>query len=316
MTRVAVLDDYQGRAHEFADWPSLGPDVSVEFFREAMRGDDLATALLPFDVLVLMRERTALRRELIDRLPNLRFVVTTGMANASVDVSYLQERGIQVAGTRGGGSGPVEIAWALVFACTKRLLVEDRAIREGNWQLGLPSELGGATLGLAGLGRLGSAMVPVARALELNVVAWSENLTEERAAEVGVTRVTKDELLRESDVLSIHLVSSPRTQGLFGAGELATMKPTAFLVNTSRGPIVDERALVTALRERQIAGAGLDVFDTEPLPPDNPLLALDNVVLSPHLGYVGERNFRVMYGQAVENIDAYLRGAPTRLLSG
>jgi len=314
MTRVAVLDDYQGHAHELADWASLGDDVEVSFFQDPLYGEALTEALSGFDILVLMRERTPLQRQLIDKLPKLRFVVTTGMRNASVDLAYLHERGIAMAGTLGGGNSPVELAWALTLATIKRLTIEDRAIRDGSWQLGLPTELSGATLGLAGLGRLGSGMVGPARAFGMDVIAWSQNLTDERAAEVGVKKVTKDELLRESDVLSIHLVLSDRTRGLFGAADLETMKPTAVLINTSRGPIVNEAALVDALRSGTIAGAGLDVFDVEPLPPGHPLLSLENTVLAPHLGYVSEKNFRAMYSQAVENIAGFLADKPIRVI--
>jgi phosphoglycerate dehydrogenase-like enzyme len=314
MTRVAVLDDYLQRAASLADWESL--DAEVSFFHEPLAGDALVAALEGFDVLVLMRERTAFPREVLARLPSLRLVVTTGMRNASLDVDHLHERGVVVAGTEGSGTSTVEVAWALILAVAKRVVVEDRALRQGTWQTGFPAGLAGSTLGLAGLGRLGSAMVGPARAFGMEVVAWSENLTAARAAEVGVERVSKEELLRRADVLSIHLVSSDRTRGLFGAAELAALKPSAVLVNTSRGPIVDEAALIDVLRARRIAGAGLDVYDAEPLPVDHPLLALDNVVLTPHLGYVTEAGFREMYRQAVEDIAAFLAGAPVRRVAG
>jgi phosphoglycerate dehydrogenase-like enzyme len=312
VTRVAVLDDYLRRAGSLADWGSL--DAEVRFFHEPLAGDALVSALAVFDVLVLMRERTAFPRDVLERLPALRLVVTTGMRNASLDVAYLAERGVVVSGTEGSGTSTTEVAWALILAVAKRVVAEDRALRAGTWQTGFPASLAGATLGLAGLGRLGSAMAPVARAFGMEVVAWSENLTDERAAEVGVERVTKEELLRRSDVVSIHLVLSDRTRGLFGAAELAAMKPAAVLVNTSRGPIVDEAALVDALRAGVIAGAGLDVYDVEPLPAGHPLLGLDNVVLTPHLGYVTEEGFRQMYGQAVEDIRAFLDGSPIRIV--
>jgi phosphoglycerate dehydrogenase-like enzyme len=314
MTRVAVLDDYQGRARELANWGSLGPDVDVSFFHEPLAGELLPRTLAEFDVLVLMRERTAFPRAVLEQLPQLRLLVTTGMKNASVDIEYLRERGVAVAGTQGGPSTTTEVAWALILATAKRVVVEDRALRAGSWQVGLPGVLGGSTLGLAGLGRLGAAMVPAARAFGMDVIAWSENLTDERAAEVGVARVDKDELLRRSDVLSIHLVLSDRTRGLFGIPELAAMKPTAVLVNTSRGPIVDGPGLVDALRSGTIAAAGLDVYDREPLPRDHPLLALENAVLTPHLGYVSEPGFRTMYAQAVEDIQGFLAGDPVRLI--
>jgi len=321
MTRVAVLDDYQRRAHAYADWDSLGSDVTVEFFHEPIPEARLAAVLGDFEVLVLMRERTRFPASVLAQLPKLALLVTTGMRNASVDVEHLRERGVVVCGTEGhrslasaGVPSTVEVAWALILAVLKRVTVEDRALREGRWQLGLPTLLAGATLGLAGLGNLGSAMVGPARAFGMEVVAWSEHLTEDRATSVGVTRVSKEELLSSSDVLSIHLVLSDRTRGLIGAGELAQMKPGAVLVNTSRGPVVDERALISALREGPLAAAGLDVYDQEPLPEDHELIRLENVVLLPHLGYVSEPGFRNMYSQVVEDIAAFLGGVPIRTI--
>ncbi len=321
MLRIAVLDDYQRRAREFADWDSLGTGADVMFFHEAIDRSALPAALADFDVLVLMRERTAFPREVLERLPNLQLLVTTGMRNASVDVDYLHQRGVTVSGTGGIGAptsaglpSTVEVAWALIFAVLKRVTIEDRAVRDGNWQLDLPRNLAGATLGLAGLGRLGGSMVAPARVFGMDVIAWSEHLTDERTAELGVRKVSKAELLESSDVLSIHLVLSDRSRGLFGAADLALMKPTAVLINTSRGPIVDEPALIEALRTRQIAAAGLDVFDREPLPPDHELLELENTVLLPHLGYVNEVALRTMYEQVVEDIAAFRDGAPIRVV--
>jgi phosphoglycerate dehydrogenase-like enzyme len=318
--RVAVLDDYQNRAGEFADWASLGPEVHVDFFQDTIAPDALADTLAEYEVLVLMRERTALPRRLIEALPALRLVATTGMSNASVDLAGLRERGIPMVGT--GGSRPAkgvspacEVAWALIFAATKRVPVEDRAIRAGKWQLGLPVPLAGSTLGLAGLGRLGAEMVAPARAFGMSVIAWSTNLTAQRAEEVGAEFVTKEELLARSDVLSIHLALSSRSRGLFKAPDLALMKRTAVLVNTSRGPIVEEAALLEALAAGTIAAAGLDVYDREPLPADHPLRSMDNAVLLPHLGYVTEANLRTMYGQVVENIAAFVNGAPIRVIT-
>ena len=320
-TRVAVLDDYQRRASGYADWAALGPDVDVVFFHEPLARDDISDLLSGFDVLVLMRERTAFPRPVLERLPRLRLLVTTGARNASVDDAYLREAGVVYCGTGRPAGRPApgvpstaEIAWALIFAVTKRVTIEDQAVRAGRWQLDLPVNLAGATLGLAGLGHLGSAMIGPARAFGMDVIAWSQNLTAERASTAGVRRVTKAGLLSESDVLSIHLVLSDRTRGLFQAADLAMMKPTAVLVNTSRGPIVDEQALITALREGAIAGAGLDVYDTEPLPAGHPLTTLGNVVLLPHLGYVSEPGFRQMYGQVVEDIAAFLAGTPIRVI--
>ena len=247
--RIAVLDDYQRRAEQFADWNSLGADVVVSFFHAPIERAELATTLEDFEALVLMRERTAFPRSVLEQLPRLELLVTTGMRNAAVDVDYLSDRGVVVCGTglSGGSQAPgvpstVEVAWALIFATFKRVTIEDRALRAGVWQLDLPRNLAGATLGLAGLGRLGGAMVGPARAFGMEVIGWSENLTETRTAELGVTKVSKDELLERADVLSIHLVLSDRTRGLFGAGDLALMKSSAVLINTSRGPIVDERA--------------------------------------------------------------------------
>lgn len=320
-TRIAVLDDYQRRAAEFADWESLGAGARVTFFHEPIERSVLAGTLAGFEVLVLMRERTAFPRAVLERLPNLALLVTTGMRNASVDIAYLRQRGVIVSGTGAGGAASApglpstaEVAWALILAVCKRVTVEDRALREGAWQLDLPRNLAGATLGLAGLGRLGGAMVAPARVFGMDVIAWSENLTAERTAEFGVEKVSKTELLSRSDVLSIHLVLSERTRGLFGAGDLARMKPGAVLINTSRGPIVDERALIEALRTNTIAAAGLDVFDREPLPADHELLALENTVLLPHLGYVSESGLRAMYAEAVEDIAAFLAGAPIRVI--
>jgi phosphoglycerate dehydrogenase-like enzyme len=322
MTRVAVLDDYQRRAAGYADWDSLGPGVEVAFFHEPIAAARLPVELADFDVLVLMRERTRFPRAILERLPRLGLLVTTGMRNAAVDVAYLRERGVTVSGTAGMGAplpagvpSTAEVAWALILAVAKRVTIEDRALREGHWQRGIPVVLAGATLALAGLGTLGAAMVAPARAFGMEVVAWSEHLTEERAQEVGVRRVSRTELLAAADFLSIHLVLSDRTRGLFGAAEFSQMRPTAVLINTSRGPIVDETALVAALRDGTIAGAGLDVYDEEPLPPGHELTTLEDVVLLPHLGYVSEPGLRHMYEQVVEDIAAYLAGTPIRTVA-
>jgi phosphoglycerate dehydrogenase-like enzyme len=320
--RVAVLDDYQRRAEQLADWGSLGPDAAVSFFHEPIERSELPGRLADFEVLVLMRERTAFPKPVLEQLPKLELLVTTGMRNASVDVDYLRDRGVVVCGTglSGGAKAPgvpstVEVAWALIFAVFKRVTIEDRALRAGQWQLDLPRNLAGATLGLAGLGRLGGAMVGPARAFGMDVIAWSQNLTETRTAELGVTKVSKDELLERADVISIHLVLSDRTRGMFGAGDLALMKSSAVLINTSRGPIVDERALIEALRSHSIAAAGLDVYDREPLPSDHELLTFDNTVLLPHLGYVSEDALRAMYADAVQDIAAFRSGSPIRVVS-
>jgi len=312
MPRVVVLDDYQGRAHEFADWSALGADV--EFVRDHLGEEDLVAVLAGAEIAVAMRERTAFSRRVLEQLPDLRLLVTTGMSNASIDVAAALERGVVVCGTRSNASNTTELTWALILAAVKRVVAEDAALRAGRWQSSICGDLSGKTLGLIGLGRLGAAMLPVANAFRMRVVAWSQNLTEARTTELGVELVSFETLLAESDVASIHLRLSERTRSLIGAAELAQMRPSAILVNTSRGPIIDERALVDALRARIIGGAALDVYDEEPLPPDHPLLALDNTVLAPHLGYVSEDNFAVHYGEAVEDIAAFLSGSPLRAL--
>jgi phosphoglycerate dehydrogenase-like enzyme len=316
--RVAVLDDYQRRAREWADWSSLGEGVEVEFFAEPIEQDELPRVLASFQVLVLMRERTRFPEAVLAQLPELQLVVTTGMRNASLDVAHLLDRGVVVSGTEhdpggGGVSSTVEVAWALILATAKRVAVEDRALREGRWQTGLPVNLSGATLGLLGLGRLGAQMVAPARAFGMEVIAWSQNLTAERAAEAGAGLVSREQLFAESDWLSIHLVLSDRSRGLVGPAELSAMKPGATLINTSRGPIVDREALIEALREGRIT-AGLDVYDHEPLPAGDPLAALTGAVLLPHLGYVSESAMRVMYGQVVEDVRAWRAGEAIRRL--
>jgi phosphoglycerate dehydrogenase-like enzyme len=321
MTTIAVLDDYQRRAPGFADWNALGADTEVAFFAEPIAQAQLPRALAEFDVLVLMRERTRFAKDVLEQLPRLKLLVTTGMRNAAVDIAYLRERGVTVCGTEGtagprpaGVPSTAEVAWALILAVAKRVTVEDRALRSGAWQVGIPTNLAGATLGLAGVGNLGAAMVGPARAFGMDVAAWSQNLCQDRADAVGVRRVSQDELLATSDFLSIHLVLSDRTRGLFGAAELARMKPSAALINTSRGPIVDAAALVAALRAGTISAAGLDVYDQEPLPAGNELTTLDNVVLLPHLGYVSEPGLRHMYEQVVQDIAAFIAGEPIRLI--
>jgi phosphoglycerate dehydrogenase-like enzyme len=318
MISIAVLDDYQRCAPRFADWDAL--DATVTFFSEPLPSDRLPEVLAGFDVLVLMRERTPLGASVLQQLPRLRLVVTTGMRNASLDVAYLREHGVEVCGTEAisaeaGVSPPTEIAWALIFAAVTQLPAEDRFVRTGRWQHGLPGRLAGRTLGLVGLGRLGAEMIGPARAFGMDVLAWSPNLKADRAAALGVRKVLKTELLAESDVVSIHLVLSDSTRGLITADDLAAMKSTAVLVNTARGPIVDEAALVDALRDGTIAGAGLDVYDAEPLPAGHPLRGLDNVVLSPHLGYVEESSLRRWYAQVVEDIAAFQAGSPLRTVN-
>lgn len=315
MTRVAILDDYQDVARRAADWESLPAGTEVVMFRDHLADlDAVASRLAGFDAVVAMRERTAFPRALLARLPRLRLLVTTGMRNASIDVGAASEQGVVVCGTAGLPYPTAELAWGLILALLRRIPAEDRATREGRWQTTLGLGLNGKTLGVLGLGTLGSRAARVGRAFEMEVLAWSQNLTAARAAEVGATLVGKDELLARSDVVTIHLVLSERTRGLIGARELGLMKPTAYLVNTSRGPIVDEAALLDALRAGKLAAAGLDVYDEEPLPLAHPLRRLPNTVITPHLGYVTEETYRIFYGQALEDVQAWLRGAPVRVL--
>lgn len=316
MPRIAVLDDYQNVALQTADWKKLSSDCEITVFRDHVDGlDALAARLAPFEVIVAMRERTPFPRALLERLPNLRLLVTTGMRNTSIDLEAAAARNVVVCGTPGLPYPTAELAWGLILSLFRRIPQEDRAMREGRWQTTLGLGLNGKVLGVLGLGTLGSRVARVGRAFEMDVLAWSQNLTKERAAEVGATLVPKDELLARADVVSIHLVLSERTRGLVGKRELGLMKRTAFLVNTSRGPIVDETALVEALESGRIAGAGIDVYDEEPLPMEHPLRRAPNTVLTPHLGYVTEETYRVFYGGAVEDIAAWLAGAPIRVLT-
>jgi phosphoglycerate dehydrogenase-like enzyme len=317
MMRVALLDDYQGAALAAADWQSLHPAAEIEAFPEHIADPDaLARRLHVFECVVLMRERTQFPKSLIERLPNLRLVITAGMRNAALDVEAATARGIQVCGTDMLGYSTAELAWGLILALARHIPLEDRALRGGRWQSPvLGNGLHGKTLGILGLGRLGSQVAAVGKAFGMAIVAWSQNLTDAKAQEHGARRVSKDELFAQSDVLSIHLVLSPRSRGLVAAADLARMKPTAYLVNTSRGPIVDEAALVEALRARRLAGAGLDVFDREPIAKDHPLLALENVVLTPHLGYATAEAYRLIYSQAAETIRAFLEGKVLRGLN-
>jgi phosphoglycerate dehydrogenase-like enzyme len=313
MMRVAILDDYQSVALALADWQSLHPQAQMQAFADHL--DDpgaLARRLHAFDCVVLMRERTPFARELFDKLPNLRLLITPGLRNASIDVAAATERKVQVCGTDMLPYPTAELTWGLILALLRHIPAEDRAVREGRWQTTLGFGVRGKTLGLIGLGRLGTQVARIGKAFGMEVVAWSQNLTAERAAEAGAALAGKDDLFARADVVSIHVVLSPRSRGLVGAAELRRMKPTAFLVNTSRAPVVDEAALIAALGERRIAGAGLDVFEPEPLSKDHPLLKLDNVVITPHLGYVTEENYRLAYGQALEAIRAFLDGKVLR----
>jgi phosphoglycerate dehydrogenase-like enzyme len=311
--RIAVLDDYQKVARSFGDWDRLNGRADVTVFGDHLTDEDaLVARLAPFAAVVLMRERTPFPRALLDRLPNLRLIATSGMWNASVDLVACEERGIVVCGTQSSGGGTSQVTWALIFALAHQVIVVDRDIREGRWQTGLGVELAGKTLGLLGLGRVGARVARAAPAFDMNVIAWSANMTDERAAAAGARRVERDELFAQADFVSVHLVLSPRTRGLIGKHELALMKPAAYLVNTSRGPIVDEPALIDALQHNRIAGAGLDVFDVEPLPLEHPLRRLPNTVLTPHIGYVSRESYAIFYEQILEDLEAWLDGQPLR----
>jgi phosphoglycerate dehydrogenase-like enzyme len=317
MRKVAVLDDYQSVALQMADWSVLAPECHVEVFRDHLSDlDALAARLRDFEIVTCMRERTPFGRDLLARLPNLRLLVTTGMRNAAIDVKAATDLGIVVCGTSGGPeSPPAELTWGLILALVRHIPAEDAATRRGHWGTTVGMCLESRVLGVLGLGKLGARVARVGVAFDMSVIAWSENLTVEQAARCGATLVTKDELFARSDILTIHVQLSARTRGLVGARELGSMKPTAYLINTARGPIVDEAALVKALQARTIAGAGLDVFDEEPLPADHPFKTLDNALLMPHAGYVTEAQYRVRYRDTVENVAAYLRGTPLRVLS-
>jgi phosphoglycerate dehydrogenase-like enzyme len=315
--RIAVLDDYQRVAASIVDWTLLQGRVEITFFHDNVQGDELIARLRGYDGVVLMRERTRMPREVIDALTDLRLIVTSGAANAALDVAAARSSGITVCGTRGwtGVTSTVEHTWALILALARHIPAEDAAIRHGGWMTALPTALAGSVLGIVGLGNIGSLMPPVARALGMEVVAWSRNLTAERAAECGVESLVHDQFFATADIVSVHVKLGARSRGYIGEQQLRLMKPSAFLVNTSRGPVVDEGALVRALTQRWIAGAALDVFDQEPLPTDHPLRHLPNTVLTPHSGYVNDASYREYFTQIVEDIDAFLRGAPIRELT-
>ncbi len=314
--RVAILDDYQKVALRVADWKALPPEVEVTAFNKYFGTEDaVAQTLADVDVVVAMRERTPFPASLLKRLPKLKLLVTTGMRNRSIDIAAANAQGITVCGTTMLPFSAAEHTWALILALVKRIPWENRVMHEGGWQAGFSDGLHEATLGVIGLGKLGAAVTKVGLAFGMKVRAWSENLTDERAKECGAVKVDKDTLFRESDVVTIHLVSSARTRGLVGRRELGLMKPTAFLVNTSRGPIVDGAALIEALQKRAIAGAGIDVYDIEPLPRDHPLRNFDNAILTGHTGYVTRQGYALCYGEAIEDIRGWLAGKPIRVLN-
>ena len=314
-TRVAVLDDYQDAALQMTDWSSLSPDTEIQVFRDHLSDlDAVAERLKDFAIVVAMRERTPFRRDLLARLPKLKLLVTTGMRNAAIDLAAAADLGITVCGSGGVLPPTAELTWGLILALLRHIPREDAATRAGQWQVSMGLGLQGKTLGVIGLGNLGLYVATIGKAFQMDILAWSQNLTAERAAQVGATLVSKDELLSRSDIVTIHLVLSDRTRNLLGVRELGLMKSAAYLINTSRGPIVHEQALIEALQKRTIAGAGLDVFDEEPLPLDHPFRKLTNIVVTPHIGYVTKETYEIFFRHIVEDIRAFLDGKPVRVL--
>ena len=316
MVQVAVLDDYQGVALNMAGWNSLGGGVKVQIFQDHLKERSaIVERLRNCEIVAAMRERTPFPQETLEQLPRLKLLITTGMRNASVDIKAASRLGIIVCGTRGLGYPTAELTWGLILALVRHIPLEDKATRSGQWQATLGTGLQGKSLGVIGLGNLGSQVANIGRAFGMSVTAWSQNLTPQRAQEYGATLVSKEQLLSDSDIVTIHLVLSQRTKGLIGAQELGMMKPAAYLVNTSRGPIVEETALIETLQSNGIAGAGLDVFDEEPLPAEHPFLRLKNTVITPHLGYVTKETYLIFFRDIVEDIREFLHGEPVRVLN-
>jgi phosphoglycerate dehydrogenase-like enzyme len=308
---IAVLDDYQNVALSLADWSVLSGRASVTVFNDHLaEADAVIERLRPFDVVCVMRERTPLTRAIIERLPRLRLIASTAFRNASIDIKAAEERGIQVVHTGYTSAPTIELTWALILGGARHLVPENTSLRNGGWQRFVGDDMAGQTLGVLGVGNVGGSVAQIGKAFGMNVIAWSQNLTAERATEVGAEFVSKEELFARADVVSVHLILSGRTRGLVGAPELGLMKPTARLVNTSRGPIVVEADLIAALREHKIAGAAIDVFDEEPLPLDHPFRTLPNVLATPHVGYVSRALYTRFYQDTVENIRRWLDVQP------
>jgi D-3-phosphoglycerate dehydrogenase len=314
--RCAILDDYQNVALELADWSKVAGDLDIKAFNTHLGGaENVVKTMQGFEIVCAMRERTAFPRPVIEKLPNLKLLITTGLRNASIDVAAANERGIVFVGTPAVGNPTSGVAIGLMLELTRRIGYENARMKAGiPWQSTIGLDLDGLTLGVIGLGKLGARTSRIARAFGMKVIAWSQNLTAEKCKEAGVDYAEKDEVFRQSDIITIHVVLSQRSRGLIGARELGLMKPSAYIINTSRGPIIDEAALLAVLRDRKIAGAGLDVFDVEPLPENHPLRELDNVVLTPHLGYVAMQNYRAYFAGVVDDIRAFLDGKPVRVL--
>jgi D-3-phosphoglycerate dehydrogenase len=316
--RCAILDDYQNVALKLADWSKIAKDIEIKVFTDAVRRSDADTIhdLKDFEIVVMMRERTRFPHTVIDGLPKLKLLITTGAYNASIDMKACQERGIVVSGTGGFGNPTTGITFGLILELTRRIGWEHARLKAGiPWQATLGMDIEGKTLGVLGLGKLGARAAGVGKAFGMKVIAWSQNLTPERCKQVDVEYSSKDDLFRNADIVTIHLVLSDRTRGLVGAKEFGLMKTSAYLVNTSRGPIVEEKALLDALNGKRIAGAGLDVFDIEPLPLDHPYRNMENVVITPHLGYVSQQNYERYYPDIVDDIRGFLDGKPARVVA-
>lgn len=305
--KIAVLDDYQNAALKCADWTVLRDRADITVFADHLGDTDaVIERLLPFDIVCVMRERTPLPRNVFERLPNLKLVASTGPGNTSIDIAAAADRGVVVSHTRYRSDPAIDLTWALILASARNIVAESNSVRSGGWQTAVGTELRGETLGVLGLGRVGSEVARIGGAFGMGLIAWSQNMTPEAAQAAGAVLVSKDELFEQADILTVHLVLSDRTRGLVGAAELAKMKPTARLINASRGPIVDEQALIGVLRNKQIAGAAIDVFDIEPLPASHPFRTLDNVLATPHIGYVAQSLYRTFYEDTVSNIRNWL----------
>jgi phosphoglycerate dehydrogenase-like enzyme len=305
--QIAVLDDYQNAALESADWTVLRDRADITVFQDHLADSDaVIERLQPFDIVCVMRERTPLPRNVIERLPNLKLIASTGSLNASIDVAVAGDRGIAVVHTGYRSDPTVEFTWALILACARHIVTESNSLRSGGWQQTVGVDLRGKTLGVLGLGKVGSEVARIGSAFGMKLIAWSQNMTSEAAKVAGAILVSKDQLFERADILTIHLVLSNRTLGLVGAAELERMKPTAWLINASRGPIVEEQALITALQNKRLAGAAIDVFDIEPLPPSHPFRTLDNVLATPHIGYVSQGLYKTFYEDTVSNIRKWL----------
>ena len=313
--RCAILDDYQNVALKMADWSAISKTVEIKVFNQWIPTAQVPAALKGFEIVCAMRERTRFPKQVLEALPDLRLLISTGMRNAAIDVKAANERGVVVCGTGGSGNPTAGIAIGLMLELTRHIGYENARLKAGApWQTTIGIDLEGKTLGVVGLGKLGTRVANIAKAFGMNVIAWSQNLTPARCQEAGVTYASKEDLFRTADIVSIHLMLSDRSRGLIGAKDLALMKPTAYLINTARAAIVDQGALLAVLTERRIAGAGLDVFEAEPLPLDSPLRALDNVVITPHLGYVSVQAYEVYFREIVEDIRAFLDGKPMRVI--